>query len=201
MTLEGRPPCRPQKVGQDGARSSNSFEPPLVELNQIKIRPDVGAVFPPRFFEEMKEARAFFGNVGVARDHWLVPFLDFLRRMLGGVLLHPFQHFIVARKPVRGFLERVAVQLQKSEQMFVEADSFIVVSVEESLPVQARFVDQAREMNVAAQFLVRTTRMRFPDRRQLKSRGEPAPLRRWPEQSPRARARPPLFPAAIIQLA
>src|ERR1043166_4944415 len=126
----------------------------------------------------MKEARLLPGRFGLPRDHCLVPFFDFLRRMLGAVLLHPFQDLIVAIQSIRCLFECVAVQLQKSEQMLVEADGFVVVSVEKSLAMEARFVDQAREMNVTAELLVWTTRMGFASRRQLKSQAEAGPPER-----------------------
>ena len=43
--------------------------------------------------------------------------------------------------------------------MFVEPDGFIVVAVEQALAVKPGFVDQTRQMHIAAKFLVRTAWM------------------------------------------
>ncbi len=55
--------------------------------------------------------------------------------------------------------ERVAVDFQKTEKMFVESDSFIVVAVEQPFAMEPGLVDQARKMDVAAELFVRTARM------------------------------------------
>jgi hypothetical protein len=43
--------------------------------------------------------------------------------------------------------------------MFIEANGLVVVAVKQSFPVQPGFIDQTRQMHVAAQFLVRTAWM------------------------------------------
>src|SRR5436305_2823731 len=43
--------------------------------------------------------------------------------------------------------------------MFVETDGFVIVAVEQTFAVEPRLVDQPRQMNVAAEFFVRTARM------------------------------------------
>src|SRR4029453_11859 len=43
--------------------------------------------------------------------------------------------------------------------MLVEPDGFIVVAVEQALAVKLGFVDQTRQMHIAAKFLVRTAGM------------------------------------------
>ncbi len=45
--------------------------------------------------------------------------------------------------------------------MFVEADRFVIVAVEQTLAMQTRLVDQAREVDVASETLVRTARTQF----------------------------------------
>src|SRR5712664_1417322 len=64
-------------------------------------------------------------------------------------------------------LESVAVELEKAEKMFVEADRFVVVAVEEPFAMQLGLVDQAREMHVAAELFVRTARMQSSHGRKI----------------------------------
>jgi hypothetical protein len=53
--------------------------------------------------------------------------------------------------------------------MFVEADGLIVIAVEQTLLLQSRLIDQARKMNIVAQFLVWAARMPFSHRCRAKS--------------------------------
>ena len=43
--------------------------------------------------------------------------------------------------------------------MFIEADGFVVVTIEQSFPMQSGLIDQTRQMHVTAKFLVRTAWM------------------------------------------
>jgi hypothetical protein len=43
--------------------------------------------------------------------------------------------------------------------MFVEPDGFVVVTVEQAFAVQLRLVNQTRQMDITAEFLVRTAWM------------------------------------------
>ncbi len=52
--------------------------------------------------------------------------------MFLAVFLHPIQDSRVFRQTVGGFFERIAVQFQKCEQMFVEANCFVIVAVEQA---------------------------------------------------------------------
>ena len=89
----------------------------------------------------MKEAGFFGGSIGMTGDHRLVPLLDFFRRTHRAVLLHPGQDFIIAVQSIRRFFERVAIQFEKGEQMLIEANGLVIVSLEPALPMEARFVD------------------------------------------------------------
>ena len=53
----------------------------------------------------------------------------------------------------------IAVDLEKAEEMFIEANRLVVVTIEQAFAMELRLVDQAREMNVAAEFFVRTARV------------------------------------------
>src|SRR6476661_8852702 len=60
---------------------------------------------------------------------------------------------------MNGLFKSIAVDFEEAEEMFIEADRLVVIAVEKSFAMEFRLVDQAREMNVAAEFLVRTARM------------------------------------------
>src|SRR6266545_601551 len=75
------------------------------------------------------------------------------------VCLHPFYNCIILVQPVGDFLKGVAVNFQERQKVLVEPDSLIVVTVEQSFAMKPGFVDQARQMHVAAKFLVRTAWM------------------------------------------
>src|SRR5437879_10577469 len=62
----------------------------------------------------------------------------------------------------------VAIEFEEAEKMFVEADGFIIVTVEEALAMQLGLVDQTGEMNVAAELFVRTARMQSSHGRELR---------------------------------
>ncbi len=82
--------------------------------------------------------------------------------------------------------------------MLVESDGLIVVAVEQSFPMQPGFVDQARQMHVAAEFLVRTAWMQsLHGRDRIKSQVAAAgrPLK---NHSPERVRRPVFDPAAIL---
>src|SRR5713226_7068643 len=59
--------------------------------------------------------------------------------------------------------------------MFVKADRLVVVAIEESLAMQLGLVDQAREMNIAAELLVRTARMQSSHGETIMLRATAAP--------------------------
>src|SRR6266536_2458777 len=79
--------------------------------------------------------------------------------MLSSVCLHPVSNCVILVQSVDDFFKRVAVNFQKSQQMLVESDSFIVVAVEQAFAMKPGLVDQTRQMHVAAKFLVRTAWM------------------------------------------
>src|SRR6267143_6415086 len=79
--------------------------------------------------------------------------------MMGSVCLHPVSNCVILVQPGDDFFKRVAVNFQKSQQMLVESDSFIVVTVEQAFAMKPGLVDQTRQMHIAAKFLVRTAWM------------------------------------------
>src|SRR5437879_11850077 len=93
------------------------------------------------------------------RNHRVIPLLDRFCRISRSVFSYPSQNCLVVVKLVCDLFECVTVDFQKGEQMLIEANGFIVVTVEQSFPVQPGLVDQTRQMHVTAQFLVRTARM------------------------------------------
>src|SRR5437868_9336056 len=101
----------------------------LVELDEVEVSPDVFSAGAAGFFEEMNEARFLGGGIGMPRDHRLVPMLDFLRRMLGAVFVHPIENGGVVVQLIGYVFERVALDAQKCEQMFVEPNGLVIVSV------------------------------------------------------------------------
>src|SRR4051812_13229475 len=81
--------------------------------------------------------------------------------MLRRIVLDPLEHRCVIVEAIGGFLERIRIQLQESEQMFIEAYSLVVVAVEQALAMQARLVDWPREGDVTAEAVVRTPRQQL----------------------------------------
>src|ERR1700736_2454924 len=75
----------------------------------------------------------------------------------------------------------VAINLQKRQQVFIEADRLVVVTVEQPLAMQFRLVDQTRQMHITAELLVRTARMQPFHRNETK----------WPVTGERPRRAPP----------
>src|SRR5438552_3581969 len=98
---------------------------------------------------------------------------------------------------VGSFFERITVQFQKCEQMFVEANCFVIVAVEQALPVQLSFIDQTRQMHVTAELRVRAARMQFLHQREAKLRARAAP--QLPGCWIRPCARSPLFVPVTIR--
>ena len=74
--------------------------------------------------------------------------------MLCAIFLNPLENSGVVIELVRDFFKRVRIQLEKGEQMFVESDRFVVVTVQQSFSVKPGFVNQPRQMNVTAQSIV-----------------------------------------------
>src|SRR5256885_1369695 len=107
----------------------------------------------------MTEAGLLRGGIGMAQDHRLVPMFDFFRRMLRRIFLDPFENGVVFFQTMDCVFEDVAVDFEKAEEMFIEPDGFIIVPVEQAFAMQLRLINQTREMNVAAEFFVRTARM------------------------------------------
>src|ERR1700751_321160 len=87
--------------------------------------------------------------------------------MLLSIFLPPSQDCLVVVAFIGDFFERVTVDFEKCEQRLVEPDSFVVVTVQQAFAVQPRLINQTRQINVTAEFLVRTAWMQSshePDR-------------------------------------
>src|SRR5437870_7139153 len=79
--------------------------------------------------------------------------------MLRAALLDPIQDCLIIFQTMDRFFESIAIEFQKAEEMFIEPDCFVIVTVEQTFAMEPGFVDQTREMNVAAELFVRTARM------------------------------------------
>src|SRR5436309_7003896 len=84
--------------------------------------------------------------------------LDRISRVFCSILIEPIEYLSVVVKAVSDFFEVVAVQLEEGEEMFVEANSLVVVAIEQTFAMEPRLIDQARQMNIAAELFVRTAR-------------------------------------------
>src|SRR5204863_7136227 len=90
--------------------------------------------------------------------HFLVPMFDRIGRVFRSILIDPIEHLGIIVKTIGDFFKVVAVKLEKGEQMFVEADRFVVIAVKQPFAMQTGLVDQTRQMNIAAELLVGTAR-------------------------------------------
>src|SRR6184192_2218208 len=81
---------------------------------------------------------------------------DIASGMFQAVRFDPAQDRVIFFQPMHCLFESITVDLEEAEEMLVEADGLVIVTVEQSLAMQLRLVDQAREMNVAAEFFVRS---------------------------------------------
>src|ERR1700704_5264101 len=102
----------------------------------------------------MHEPRSFRGGIGMALRHALIPLLDRLGRMPGTMFVNPFQYRLVVIETDHRFLELIWIQFKEREEMFIEADSLVIVAVEQALLMQARLINQPRQMHISAQFFV-----------------------------------------------
>src|SRR4029077_1026860 len=108
------------------------------------------------FFEKMQETRLFSSGIGMARNHGLVPLIDRFGRMLLSIFLHPRENCLLVIQLVSDFFECFSVEFEKREQVLIEPDGFIIVTVEQAFAMQPCLVNQTRQMDITAEFLVRT---------------------------------------------
>jgi hypothetical protein len=130
----------------------------FIKLNQIKVGLDILATVAAGFFQEMIKSGAFGGGIWMPRDHFLVPMFDRIGRMFRSIQIDPTEDLGIVVKTIGDFFKVVAVKLEKGEQMFVEADRFVVIAVKQPFAMQTGFVDQTRQVNIAAELLVGTAR-------------------------------------------
>ena len=90
--------------------------------------------------------------------------------MFQAVLFNPSQDRLIVFQTMHRLFKSVAIEFEEAEKMFIEADRFIIVTVEEALAMQLGLVDQTGEMNVAAELFVRTARMQSSHGRELRCR-------------------------------
>ena len=78
----------------------------------------------------MIKARAFGRGIGMTGNHFLVPMFNRFRRIFRCIAADPIEDLCVVVKTIRDFLKLVAIELKEREQMLVEANGFVIVSVE-----------------------------------------------------------------------
>src|SRR6266571_2369055 len=100
---------------------------------------------------------------------------DIAGGMFKAVLFDPAQDRVIVFQAMHRLLESVAVELEKAEEMFVEADRLVVVTIEQSFAMKLCLVDQAREVDVAAELFVRTARMQSSHGRTITLRATAGP--------------------------
>ena len=64
--------------------------------------------------------------------------------MLCAVFLDPLEDGGGVIEPIRSLFKRIWIQFQKGEKMFIEPDSFIIISVEQPFLVKPGLVNQPR---------------------------------------------------------
>src|SRR4029453_6661509 len=79
--------------------------------------------------------------------------------MLLSIFLHPSENCFIVVQLIGDLFKRVAVDFEKCKQMLFESDGFIVVAVKQAFAVQPRLVNQTRQMDITAEFLVGTAWM------------------------------------------
>src|SRR5438874_12304389 len=107
----------------------------------------------------MLEARFFRGRIRMTRNHRVVPLFDGLWRMSHSVFLDPPENCFVIFKLVGALFKYVAVDFEECQQMFVEPDGFVIITVKQAFPVQPCLIDQTRQMDITAESFVRTAWM------------------------------------------
>ena len=136
------------------------FQPAFVELDEVEISADVFPACRRRTSFRKCRKRALLRR-GIGPHARSSP--DSIARSLPAYASHRFlrtqcENRRVVFAFVRRFLEGVRIDLQKRQQMFVESDRLVIVAVEQTAAMQARLVDQSRQMDVTAQPLVGTPR-------------------------------------------
>jgi hypothetical protein len=106
------------------------FQATFIEFDEIEICPDVFSPFAAGFFKKVEEARLLCRCVRMPRDHGFVPFLDRLRIVLNGVFVHPLKNGVIVIEPMGSFFECIRIDLQEGEQMLIETDGLVVVTVQ-----------------------------------------------------------------------
>src|ERR1044072_5381361 len=107
----------------------------------------------------MSEPRLFGRGVRMSRDHRLIPMFDLFGGVCLRILTDPFPNRFILFQTMNGIFEGVAIDFLETEQMLVEANSFVIVAVEQAFSMELCLVDQARQMDIAAKFFVRTAGM------------------------------------------
>ena len=116
----------------------------FIELDEVKISPDVFAAFAAGLLQKMEETRLLHRGIGMAGNHGLVPLFDLFQRMPCTVLSNPVENGRVIVEFVSRFLEGVGIDFQKRQKMFVETDCLVIVAGEQTPAMEPSFVDQTR---------------------------------------------------------
>ncbi len=123
---------------------------------KVEISTDIFATTPPASFRKCRNRAFFTAESGCSRYHCLVPFFNRFRRVFA-----PFSAIHARIAPSSSM--RLAASskasgsnFEKSQQMFIESNGFVIVSVEQTFAMQFCFVDQTRQMHVAAEPFVGT---------------------------------------------
>ena len=106
----------------------------------------------------MKEARPLDRCIRMSGNHRLIPLLDGIVGMLRSVLLQPLENRLIIIKTIGRFLKSIRIHFQEGEQMLVEPGRLVIVTIQQTFPMELCFVDQSRQMDLPAELGVGTTR-------------------------------------------
>src|SRR5437867_4236775 len=132
---------------------------PLVGVDVVEHRLDVGAMFEAAFFLALREP---FGDrvAPAAFAHEPVPNLNLLVARLAAVLKTPGQHIFVGAAEFHARDDVFVLDLQQRAAPAVEADAEVFLILRRQLAggVQANFVEHPAEMHDAADLVVATAK-------------------------------------------
>src|SRR5262249_43329715 len=129
----------------------------FAQFDQVEIGPDILSPLAARFFQEMLEAPFLFRCVGVTGNHRFIPLLAFFVGVLNSILAQPPDKGVVIQL-IRRLLEGIRIDSQEGEQMLVKTDRLVVVAMKQTLTMQPSLIDQACEVDVTSEPLIRTPR-------------------------------------------
>src|SRR5438552_2331084 len=113
---------RRNQIPNRNSKFENLLQPSFIKLDQIEVSLDILPSFPACFLQEMQEPLSFCRGIWPARDHSLIPMLDFIGRMAGTVLGNPIQDGGIIIQPIHRFFKGVWIQFEEREEMLIEPD-------------------------------------------------------------------------------